>query len=215
MTADEALLNAGCCSLPTDLGKVAAAHGIKIISYESYMKAYETDIDEVYRSISHLGFSFCEGGHYICAINEKACGRMRRRWTTAHELAHILLGHIRESGDTPPRGCEYDADKFAAQLIAPMCVIHMCGISTAQELARATGLSRQASEIRMNELSALRARQCEELRSAARSGAELYQSDVFFPDEASQRLLRQYLPFISQYITRKAAGRYPAYLPQR
>ena len=202
MTAAQVLLHAGCCSLPTDLGKIAAAHDIKLISYESCAATYDMDIAEIYLSIGHMGFSFRDEQHYICAVNEKACGRMRRRWTTAHELAHVLLGHISEQILPLHKEAEQAADRFAAEMLAPMCVLHFCGVSSAEEIARLTGISKQASEIRLKELSALRRAHSEQMRLAAREGTDLRNTETFLPDGNARMLLEQYLPFIAEYITK-------------
>lgn len=204
MTAEEVLLRSGCCSLPTDLNKLASLNDIKLISYEYCADTYDMDIDEIYRDISHLGFSFRDEQHFICAINEKVCGKQRRRWTTAHELAHVFLGHITSECAAPHhRQWEQEADRYAARLLAPLCVLHFCGVSSAEEIARLTGLSLQAAHIRLTELSALRRAHSEQMRSAARAGTDLHSVDVFLPDESTRQLYEQFLPFIADYITKR------------
>ena len=103
--------------------------------------------------MSLYGFSFEENGRQIIAMNELACGERRRRFTIAHELGHCLLGHISGFGVTAHTAVlERAADRFAADLLAPLAVLRMCGISSAEELARVCGLSRSAAEIRFAEL---------------------------------------------------------------
>ena len=200
MTAEDVLLSSGCRSLPVDLSELAAANGIKLISYEDCAATYDMDIAAMYRSISHLGFSFRDEDHFICVVNEKACGKQRRRWTTAHELAHVFLGHVSSKHH---KELEQAADSFAARLLAPMCVLHFCGVSSAEEIARLTGLSMQAAAIRLGELSTLRRAHSEQMRLAAKQGRELDRADMFLPDESTKRLFMQFLPFIAEYITRR------------
>lgn len=203
MTAAEILLESGCCSLPIDINRIAQAHGIKIISFSKCTELYDMDIGDIYRNISHMGFSFLDEQHYICAINEKACGKQRRRWTTAHELAHVFLGHI--DGAAAPMPAEYEkaADRFTAELLAPLCVLHFCSVASAEEIAMLTGLSAQAAQIRWRELCTLRRRHSEQMRLAARHGSDLHSARDLLPDRHSEQLLMQFLPFIAEYITRK------------
>ena len=83
------------------------------------------------------------------------CSSERRRFTMAHELGHILLGHVgkyelvnREPSpnDNP---IEQEANVFASRLLAPACVLWGCGVQTAGDIQRLCGISRQAAEYRM------------------------------------------------------------------
>ena len=72
----------------------------------------------------------------------------------AHELGHIMLGHVgkyklvnREPSpnDNP---IEQAANIFASRLLAPACVLWGCNIHTADEIAVNCKISRQAAEYR-------------------------------------------------------------------
>lgn len=62
----------------------------------------------------------------------------RQRFTCAHELGHIILGHVGrydlvcrepEPGDNP---IEQAANVFASRLLAPACVLWGCGVQSAR-----------------------------------------------------------------------------------
>lgn len=71
----------------------------------------------------------------------------RRRFTLAHELGHIVLGHKMEAPWE-----EKEADHFASQLLAPRPVfpiltIHSHNMQNPETVSRLFGLSKAASEV--------------------------------------------------------------------
>lgn len=78
----------------------------------------------------------------------------RQRFTVAHELGHILLGHVGryqlanrepDPGDNP---IEQAANVFASRLLAPACVLWGCGARTPEQIVALCGISHQAAEFR-------------------------------------------------------------------
>ncbi|MBQ8171594.1 MAG: ImmA/IrrE family metallo-endopeptidase [Oscillospiraceae bacterium] len=205
MNAAKILLNAGITTLPVDLKRIAESNDIKIVDYESCAECYNIDIAEIYRRISPYGFSFMAEGRYVCAINEKACGKRRRRWTLAHELAHVLLGHVSGVHQEYSGQTENEADRLAAQLLAPLSVLHFCGVSSAAEIARLCGISKQAADYRYEELCRLRRRHSDAYRAATIKG-QAQSLSVFFPDQESRLLQQQMLSFIARYLTLRSAA---------
>ena len=72
----------------------------------------------------------------------------RRRFTLAHELGHIALGHI--GLDSPPQMCvedataEAEANCFAGELLVPSPLLCRAGLD-AETIARRCGVSREAA----------------------------------------------------------------------
>jgi Zn-dependent peptidase ImmA (M78 family) len=93
-------------------------------------------------------------------------GRQRARFTIAHELGHVVLGHkktrhrntagrpIEKIAPTIIRD-ESEADKFAASFLAPLYLAGNPLLAHAGQLAERFGLSNRAAEIRLEELQRL------------------------------------------------------------
>lgn len=82
------------------------------------------------------------------------CNPQRRRFTVAHELGHIILGHvgkyrlINREPDTSDNPIEQAANVFASRLLAPACILWGCRISSAKEIARICNISLTAARYR-------------------------------------------------------------------
>ena len=148
MTFSEIYERSDTRRLPVDPISAAKTLGVKIVSYKAAVELFEVDIRELYNRCP-LGFSFKDNERLCIALNENACGDHRRRFTAAHELAHCILGHL-DHKITPCE--ERTAERFAADLLAPIIVLHECGVRSAEEISRMCGISRQAAGIRLEHL---------------------------------------------------------------
>lgn len=79
----------------------------------------------------------------------------RKRYTVLHELGHYLLCHLDRE---PQQGDEYAAERFAAGVLMPACVLWGLGIQTAQEIARICDVSQEAAQHRSERMQILRKR---------------------------------------------------------
>ena len=140
---------AGVRRLPIDPVEIARALGVKVVSYKTAADFFNIKLYELYTRCP-LGFSFKADGAACIALNENACGEQRRRFTAAHELAHCIFKHLDNGALTKQQ--ERDAESFAAELLAPLVVLHGCGVNSSAEIGRICGISRQAAEIRLIEL---------------------------------------------------------------
>lgn len=86
---------------------------------------------------------------------------VRQRFSAAHELGHILLGHTDKYGvvyhdpsakDDPK---EQAANVFAARLLAPAIVLRDLGVTNAEQIAELCQISQTAAEYRMERLQEL------------------------------------------------------------
>ena len=96
-----------------------------------------------------------EANRYLILYNaDMNSGRVR--WTLAHEIGHICLGHLEaieeaEIAYTESRGFydqfESEADYFAWNLLAPLPIMREMGIRSAPEIKSTYGLSTQAAAL--------------------------------------------------------------------
>lgn len=143
----------GVRRLPVNPVEIAVSLGIKVVGYKAAAELFEMNVRDLYSRFP-LGFSFKEGENCCIALNENACGKQRRRFTAAHELAHCVLGHLNNANKAVfSSQQELDAERFAADLLAPLVVLHKCGATSAEEIARICGISYQAAKYRLKQLS--------------------------------------------------------------
>lgn len=147
--------------LPVRVSKLCKDLGIDIYLYTPT----EQDSD---------GKSIIIDGRPAILVNE-LCSVQRQRFTTAHELGHIILGHIgkyalvnREptSEDNP---IEQQANVFAARLLAPAIVLKDLNVQSADQIAQICNISNQAAEFRWQRLQLLYKREEEHIQKYGRS----------------------------------------------
>ena len=114
----------------------------------------------------------------------------RQRFSTMHELGHILLGHVgkyelvcREPSpnDNP---IETAANRFAVRILAPACVLWGCGVENADEIAELCRISASAARFRMERL------------------RELYARGKFLTSTLERRVYEQFQPYIEAHKIR-------------
>ena len=158
------LIDCEVSALPVSVGGICRRLGHPLYSYSSAAPAIDRLglADQCKRSD---GFTLCQEGRcYIFCNDAQPIGR--QRFTVAHELGHIILGHVHDGqytiinrepspGDAPD---ETQANQFAARILSPACVLHALGVTTAEGISRACGISLQAAEFRAARLAVLEGR---------------------------------------------------------
>lgn len=148
----EILINEGITALPIRVGKLCRQLGIKVISHDGEF------------ADSGDGKAMIVGGKPVIFVNTQT-SPARQRFTIAHELGHILLGHVgkyklvnREpsSNDNP---IEQAANVFASRLLAPACVLWGLNLHSAEEIAEFCQISKTAAEFRAERMAVLYARE--------------------------------------------------------
>ena len=94
----------------------------------------------------------------------RKCSPERQRFTIAHELGHILLGHVGQyklvnrepdPGDNP---IEQEANVFASRLLAPACALWALDAWEPEQIARICDISMQSATFRAERLARVRYR---------------------------------------------------------
>lgn len=148
----QCLIDNKVSSLPVKVNSIATANDITIIKY--------SDVDHRRLSDGESGVT-CFAGDDIYIIYRDTEPVERCRFTIAHELGHILLGH-RLIGDrlsrkfdlTKPES-EQEADIFASRLLAPACVLWGLNLHTADEIAAVCNISMSAAQTRAERMQVL------------------------------------------------------------
>lgn len=142
----QVLIRENVRELPVMVGKLCRQMGIAI--------RYYTPTD------NNDGFSTIIDGKPVIFVSDR-CSRERQRFTAAHELGHILLGHVGQyslvcreptNKDNP---IEHAANVFASRLLAPACVLWALDIKTPEEIARLCGISIQSATFRAERMQLL------------------------------------------------------------
>lgn len=171
-----ALIDGGIVSLPTRLKSIVRLADARVVDNARVNLLRD----------NQLGcLAVIEGGRYI--VLDKTVSVQRQRYTLAHEIGHILLGHalsdVTLNRDTvviytDPQ--EYQAERFAIDILAPACVLWGLNIHSAEEIAEICNISLQSAHIR-----------------AARM-EELYRRDRFLTSPLERQVYAQFKSFIEE-----------------
>ena len=141
-------------ALPVNVSEIAAKSGIKIIK--------DSRVNLLKENQSGMTVEQ-EGKFYIVYKDTEAPERCR--FTVAHELGHIFLGHLLTAVTacayrtfTVQNDLESSANVFARDLLAPACVLHELGTSSPEDIAKLCDISLEASSIRAERLQLLEER---------------------------------------------------------
>lgn len=167
----EIMIREEITTLPVMVGDLCKQMGIPIYLYN--------------RSAEHPydGFAALHDGKMYISV-ARDCTVERQRFTAAHELGHILLGHVgkyelvnREPSamDNP---IEQAANVFASRLLAPACVLWALDLHTPEEIARLCKISYQSAAFRAERMEIL------------------YKRDKFLTSPFEERVYDQFKPFI-------------------
>lgn len=172
----QALIDNKIDSLPVDIIKVANDNGITLLKNSN---AHELRAGE-------SGISIYDGDEWFIIYDDSIDNLGHRRFTVAHELGHIFLGHPliagfhkRSIGINVP-STENEANIFASRFLAPACALWGLGLRSAADIARVCELSHEAAEIRAERM------------------VELYKRGKFLTSPLEKQVFEQFKGFIEE-----------------
>ena len=140
-------------SLPVSLAEICSALNITIVD----------NIDAQELRPGESGTALMQNGEWYIIIDDTDIHE-RQRFTVAHELGHILIGHQMKNGYYTRRenivkpSDETEADMFAVRLLAPACVLWGINAQTAEQISEVCDISRSAAAYRAERMEILRRR---------------------------------------------------------
>lgn len=174
------LLDCGVEQLPVNLTDICKKLGVRVRKYEDTRGLPEA-------ALQTDGLTFFSWGRPVILYNQDK-PPMRIRFTIAHELGHLVLGHVapgqqttvnREPSPTDDP-VETAANQFAARLLAPACVLWGLDIHTPEEIAQLCHISQQAAQFRAERI------------------AVLYRRERFLTSPLEQQVYERFQPFIKE-----------------
>lgn len=149
-SAWQCLIDYNITSLPVKVLGIAKTLGIKVIKDSTAHKLASKE----------SGKSYLLNDQWQIVYND-AESKQRCRFTVAHELGHIVLGHKLNNSGVYTRTFELkkeeetEADIFASRLLAPACVLWALDVHTPEKIAQLCDISHEASEIRADRMEVL------------------------------------------------------------
>ena len=140
------LLQERVSELPVKISRLCRQMGIEVYQY--------TPNDD------NDGYCTIIGGKPRIYISDR-CLPQRQRFSCAHELGHILLGHVNEEElvnrepDPKDNPIEQAANVFAARILAPACVLWALDARTPKEIAALCDISHQSAKFRAERMELL------------------------------------------------------------
>ena len=166
------LIEDGISELPISVSQICQRRGILV-------KMYDGPGEDGYTK--HIN------GRYTINISTSIDNVGRQRFTAAHELGHIILGHVGREGLVNREPSERDnpieraANVFASRLLAPACVLWGCNAYTPEQIMQLCNISRQAAESRATRMRELRER------------------GKFLTSPLEREVYQQFLPYIEKH----------------
>lgn len=154
-------------SLPVKLSAICRQKGILLLY----------DHDGKYLLKTERGRTFIDSTGEFSIVLNPGDSTAVQRYTIAHELGHIVLEHFTEN-TLSPSDMEYQAERFAIDILAPACVLWGLSLHTAEEIATVCGISMQAAKIRAERMDVL------------------YKRGKFLAHPLERQVFQQFRPFI-------------------
>ncbi len=141
-------------SLPISISDICRSNDIRLLR----------DTKEIILPRNIRGGTFLHEGNYFIVVRGSD-SLQAQRYTAAHELGHIWLEHPmtdskygRTFSVSKKDPIEYQAERFAIDILAPACILWAIGLRTPEEIAAVCNISPTAARYRAERMSELYAR---------------------------------------------------------
>lgn len=152
-------------SLPVDLKTIVSEMDIKV----------KKDIDGILQR-HERGKLIKDDGKATIIIREADI--YQNRYTIMHEIGHIVLEHME---NTENESDEYNAERFAIDVLAPACVIWGLDIHSAEDIQKLCQISITSARIRAERMEVL------------------YKRNMFLSHPLERKVFNQFKEFIRKY----------------
>lgn len=158
-------------SLPVKLSAICQQKGILLLY----------DHNGKYLSRNERGRTFIDiTGKFSIVLNPYDSTAVQR-YTIAHELGHIFLGHFTKSA-LSPSDMEYQAERFAIDILAPACVLWGLNLHTTKDISEVCNISMASAQRRAERME------------------ELYRRNMFLFHPLERQVFQQFRQFIEDAI---------------
>ncbi len=169
------LIKNNVTELPVNLSEICRNNGYHLL----------VDKDYIFLAENERGVTFFRNGEWYIALNPSET-LSARRYTIAHEIGHIILGHFqsaKKSYYSPSESIsktnkEYQAERFAIDVLAPACVLWGLNLHKAEDISRVCNISMPSAEIRVERMDVL------------------YKRNRFLTSDLEKQVFRQFKPFM-------------------
>lgn len=173
----QVLIDHNVRELPVPIVRIANESGITLIKNSEVLELRDNEV----------GISLLDGDNWYI-IYDDTTTKGRIRFTIAHELGHIFLGHpithsayhARTFESNKPE-IETEADSFASRLLTPACVLWGLHVHTAEDIVNLCNVSYTAAKIRAERMQIL------------------YERNMFLRNPLEQQVFSQFEEYIENH----------------
>lgn len=147
------LIDHNITELPVDLFQILKNEAIPLHSFTTFKQA-STKCRLYDKILSTDGFAVRSKGKFAIFLNPAVSSLQRQRFTIAHELGHILLGHLSNKTCTQDiiGEKEWQANVFASRLLAPNYILKKMEITNPKSIAEICDISLLAATQKTQQL---------------------------------------------------------------
>ena len=173
----------GSDKLPIDVLRIARAAGIRVIR--------DSTVHDLMPGEN--GKAYFDGSQWVIIYNDSNPKEISR-YTLAHELGHIFLGHemthakyVGTHEFSHRRPSEHQADMFAQRLLCPACVLWGLGVHSAEDIASCCVVEQSTAAARSKRM------------------RTLYKRSRFLCDQLERDVYDNFIPYIQSTASKQNA----------